>query len=606
MGAADRWQWDFGDGGTSTAQHPVYTYTTAGVYTVTLTVTDTDTAETDTLVETSYIQVDSPLLTTVINYEYDDLYRLTGATYTGAISATYDYAYDSVGNMTAFTETVTSTQAVERTFDGANQLITSFDVGAGTTSYTYDDNGNLTVVYPPGSDAQNPVGALQYAYDQRNLLVNHSINPDGTGWVLQAAYVYDGANDRLQQVDHTSASPVTTTYTNDVVGLTEVLVADDGASQVYNLFGLDLIQQEGGSGVRTLLVDGLGSVRLELAGGAVEAVTTYSPYGEVLAQSGTSGTVYGFTGEQEDSATGLLYLRARYYNSTTYQFQTRDSHPGYTTLPPSQNGYSYAHSNPVKYTDPSGHCIVGYSGEVRMSEYPYGTSGICRNTEHWIIEGHKAMEEYHASLPPPTTFGLPKPDAVGVYSSIHGAEGIFSGQTGIEVLYNLDSADLSLFAVIGFGREAGADLTGELLFMAVYNIGSNNLNYAGNFVGLGGRASAEFGLGGQYSITPSDVEMGRIFAPRDPFSIGIGPICGYGLSGGASLVEYIPVLTTNMKTHVSTYHLTNYFYDYPTPGKPNGQFDNGFITGLVTEDIPHFYRLIQEKIEEQGWDRGRE
>ncbi len=23
----DRWQWAFGDGGTSTAQHPVYTYT---------------------------------------------------------------------------------------------------------------------------------------------------------------------------------------------------------------------------------------------------------------------------------------------------------------------------------------------------------------------------------------------------------------------------------------------------------------------------------------------------------------------------------------------------------------------------------------------------
>lgn len=42
---------------------------------------------------------------------------------------------------------------------------------------------------------------------------------------------------------------------------------------------------------------------------------TYSPYGEVLAQTGTSGTVYGFIGEQEDGATRLLYLRARYYNS---------------------------------------------------------------------------------------------------------------------------------------------------------------------------------------------------------------------------------------------------------------------------------------------------
>jgi subtilisin family serine protease len=34
------WSWDFGDGGTASAQHPGYTYASAGTYTVTLTVTD--------------------------------------------------------------------------------------------------------------------------------------------------------------------------------------------------------------------------------------------------------------------------------------------------------------------------------------------------------------------------------------------------------------------------------------------------------------------------------------------------------------------------------------------------------------------------------------
>ena len=48
---------------------------------------------------------------------------------------------------------------------------------------------------------------------------------------------------------------------------------------------------------------------------AKSGTATYSPYGEVLEQVGTSGTVYGFTAEQEDGATGLLYLRARYYDS---------------------------------------------------------------------------------------------------------------------------------------------------------------------------------------------------------------------------------------------------------------------------------------------------
>ncbi|MCA9993977.1 MAG: hypothetical protein KDE29_23515, partial [Anaerolineales bacterium] len=60
---------------------------------------------------------------------------------------------------------------------------------------------------------------------------------------------------------------------------------------------------------RVLLADGLGSARVEMVGGVVETTTTYEPYGKLLAQTGSSGTTYGFTGEQEDAATGLVYLR---------------------------------------------------------------------------------------------------------------------------------------------------------------------------------------------------------------------------------------------------------------------------------------------------------
>ena len=49
------WDWDFGDGGTSTVQNPIYNYTTAGTYTVTLIVTTgagcTDTVQHDVLVQ---------------------------------------------------------------------------------------------------------------------------------------------------------------------------------------------------------------------------------------------------------------------------------------------------------------------------------------------------------------------------------------------------------------------------------------------------------------------------------------------------------------------------------------------------------------------------
>jgi len=49
------WSWSFGDGGTSTEQHPVHTYTTAGDYSVTLTVANESGSDSET--KTDYITV---------------------------------------------------------------------------------------------------------------------------------------------------------------------------------------------------------------------------------------------------------------------------------------------------------------------------------------------------------------------------------------------------------------------------------------------------------------------------------------------------------------------------------------------------------------------
>lgn len=52
------WSWDFGDGGTSSAQDPSHTYTAAGVYSVTMTASNANGS--DTLVRTEYITVTEP------------------------------------------------------------------------------------------------------------------------------------------------------------------------------------------------------------------------------------------------------------------------------------------------------------------------------------------------------------------------------------------------------------------------------------------------------------------------------------------------------------------------------------------------------------------
>ncbi|MCP4370617.1 MAG: hypothetical protein GY797_21270, partial [Deltaproteobacteria bacterium] len=197
------------------------------------------------------------LQTTTIQYQYDPLYRLTKADYSGDISASYAYVYDAVGNMTAFTETVgITTTAASRTFNAANQLQTSLDAVQDTTSFYYDENGNMVEIWPPGASQQNQDGIVRYGYNQRNLLQTQETY--NSGWTLQVAYVYDGDNGRIQQIDYTGPTAVTTTYHNDNMGLSQVLIANDGTTQTANLFGLDLIHVDDGSQTRTLLADGLG------------------------------------------------------------------------------------------------------------------------------------------------------------------------------------------------------------------------------------------------------------------------------------------------------------------------------------------------------------
>ncbi len=61
-GGAVSWQWDFGDGQTSTVQNPTVTYTNNGSYSVSLIVTNGNGCR-DTIARTDYIQVQRPVIT---------------------------------------------------------------------------------------------------------------------------------------------------------------------------------------------------------------------------------------------------------------------------------------------------------------------------------------------------------------------------------------------------------------------------------------------------------------------------------------------------------------------------------------------------------------
>lgn len=131
-----------------------------------------------------------------------------------------------------------------------------------------------------------------------------------------------------------------TNYTLDLnTGYTQVLA--DGTSTY--LYGLDRLGYSSAETMFEFLPDALGSVRQVFSvAGANEGLSltkSYDPpknggrpYGSLIYTNG-SDSKYGFTGEQQDGATGLVYLRARTYNPATGTFTSRDTWDGDANLP---------------------------------------------------------------------------------------------------------------------------------------------------------------------------------------------------------------------------------------------------------------------------------
>jgi len=70
-------------------------------------------------------------------------------------------------------------------------------------------------------------------------------------------------------------------------------------------------------------------------------------------------TKYQYTGQYSYASDfGLMFYNARWYDSYLNHFTQPDSIVPDPSNPQSLNRYSYALNNPVRYTDPSGHCVL--------------------------------------------------------------------------------------------------------------------------------------------------------------------------------------------------------------------------------------------------------
>ncbi len=281
---------------------------------------------------------------------------LTGAGYSTS------YLYTNLGQVWQAPQGTNSTNSQYLYCDSSHphQLTGLYSLGATCNNKTgqtytssYDAWGNVT------SRAVNSTSAT-LSYDGLDHLTKYDAGSSG-----QEQYIYDASGERVLR---RSTSAGNTTMTVYAFGLEEHLYSGTGVNQgntyYYNLGGL-LIGKFDGTNTNMFLTDALGSVIETISATAnsatVQGNQVYSPYGSSRYQQGSMGTARGFTGQYNDSVSGLDYYNARYYDPVVGQFLSIDTISGNMQ---GMDPYAYVGGNPETKNDPTGQRLISASGQL--------------------------------------------------------------------------------------------------------------------------------------------------------------------------------------------------------------------------------------------------
>ena len=310
-------------------------------------------------------------------FTYNALNELTSATrgtlnstdtaITANQTLTENWTLDGMGNWSNYTKSGGPAPIDQDRDTNSLNEITDYN---GTSTWAvpgYDAAGNMTTMPQPG----NETTGLTCVYDAWDRLVEV-----GSGSTVLATYSYDGLNRRITE---TAGGPTTAYYydTNDQV--LEERVDGSSSADLQYVWGLrnvnDLVLRDSNNGTGgNLGISGSGLglrlyslqdsnwnvIALVSSSGAVQERFSYTAFGTATALNPNFSTYSGptnfhwttlFAGREVDTATGLYYNNARWYNPSLGVFVTTD--PALAD----PNTYRYAGNNPVTATDPSGKMI---------------------------------------------------------------------------------------------------------------------------------------------------------------------------------------------------------------------------------------------------------
>ena len=339
-------------------------------------------------------------------YEYNKANLITGVTNTNNknVKTSYRYSYYPDGNIAHYVNHYNAT--MDYTYDSANRVVKEvYGEDAGTLftiDYIYDEFGNLSK--KDYRDDDNPAYVTTYSYDKNNRLTKESqiVSNGSTKWQNITTYGYDKNGNRLnrikykQNVDNTKFKLNLTDsaykyydygkeiYTYD--GLNELKTyrgkKEESATyeymanhyrisktvdgtKTYQLWDNDRVVSEFDSELNMKINYRIGTNGQVLSdskensysydghGNLVNrkdnsSTTVYDAYGNITEDIGIGDAPFGYCGEYTDSESGFVYLRNRYYDTSTGSFITEDP------IKDGNNWYGYCAGNPVMYIDKLG------------------------------------------------------------------------------------------------------------------------------------------------------------------------------------------------------------------------------------------------------------
>ncbi len=256
----------------------------------------------------------------------------------------YSYTYDRYGNIK--TKQYSTGLAETYTFNGSNQLVLIEDNYGRRVEYTYDAMGN--------KQSRQEETPYEYLILKDSEDHRERTTADFKQIIESAKDAYLQSSQNRNACTMSSAGNdkriVNETYTNTInTAYPRVLQVhnNERVDETY-VYGAGRIKREQGTQSTFMITNTKNDVLVEVNN---QGMHVYD-YGLTGKQRNSQKTSYGYSSEYHDGS--LQYLRARYYDTDTGVFISRDTQSGSLTNTLSQNRYIYTENNPVNWIDPSG------------------------------------------------------------------------------------------------------------------------------------------------------------------------------------------------------------------------------------------------------------